>query len=94
MVGLLDLPRTTLPVPVGADFPDIHFKTRAGQGAYTALPIWAGFFTKLYNDERFSNLKTSRFSIPESVSAMMYCQDYIELPELKVIRTDASEIEE
>lgn len=79
---------------VGADYPDIHFKTRVGQGAYTALPIWAGFFNKLYDDKRFSNLKTSRFSIPESVAAMMYCQDYIEMPELKVIRTEVSENDE
>jgi penicillin-binding protein 1A len=79
---------------VGADYPDIHFKTRIGQGAFTALPIWAGFFNKLYNDERFSNLKTCRFSIPEFVTAMMYCQNYIELPELKVIRTEGSEKDE
>jgi penicillin-binding protein 1A len=72
---------------VGADYPDIHFKTRFGQGAYTALPIWAGFFNKLYNDKRFSELITSRFSIPDSVEAMLDCEDYIELPELRVIST-------
>jgi penicillin-binding protein 1A len=72
---------------LGADYPDIRFKTRFGQGAYTALPIWAGFFNKLYNDERFSKLETSRFSIPDSVAAMLNCEDYIELPELRVIST-------
>jgi penicillin-binding protein 1A len=79
-------PEYTAGAWVGADYPDIHFKTRFGQGAYTALPIWAGFFNKLYNDERFSELKTSRFSIPDSVEVMLDCEDYMELPELKVIR--------
>jgi penicillin-binding protein 1A len=87
-------PDYTAGVWVGADYPDIHFKTRLGQGAYTALPIWAGFFNKLYNDKRFSKALTSRFLIPESVAAMMNCKDYIELPELKVIRTQGSEIDE
>jgi penicillin-binding protein 1A len=78
-------PEYTAGAWVGADYPDIRFKTKFGQGAYTALPIWAGFFNKLYNDERFSNLVTSRFSIPDSVTAMLDCEDYIELPELRVI---------
>ncbi len=78
-------PEYTAGAWVGADYPDIRFKTKFGQGAYTALPIWAGFFNQLYNDKRFSSLETSRFSIPDSVAAMLDCEDYIELPELRVV---------
>ena len=79
-------PEYTAGAWVGADYPAIHFKTKYGQGAYSALPIWAGFFNKLYNDKQFSKLKNSRFSMPDTIQTMLNCKDYIELPELKMIR--------
>ncbi len=72
---------------VGAEYPAIHFKNgRYGQGAYTALPIWAGFFKRLYEDDHFKSLEKSRFSIPDSVKSLLQCEDYLEPPELKVIQ--------
>ena len=71
---------------VGAEYPAIHFKnSRYGQGAYTALPIWAGFFKRLYEDDHFKSLEKSRFSIPDSVNSLLQCEDYLEPPELKII---------
>lgn len=73
---------------VGADYPAIHFKNRYGQGAYTALPIWAGFFQKLYNDPAYQHYKKSNFGISSNVVSMLNCEDYIKPPELKIIKTE------
>jgi penicillin-binding protein 1A len=51
---------------VGADDPGIRFRTTAlGQGAHTALPIFAGFYKRLVNDPGkrwYTNLKFDRLS--------------------------------
>ena len=74
---------------VGADYPAVHFKTKAGQGAYTALPVWAGFFNKLYEDEKFESLKESRFSFPNTSSLLFDCEDYIEPPEIRQVKRES-----
>lgn len=81
-------PEFTAGAWVGADYPAIHFKNRYGQGAYTALPIWAGFFKRLYNDEDYQQLKESNFGIPANVVSMLNCEDYIKPPELKIIKAE------
>lgn len=74
---------------IGADYPAIHFKTKAGQGAYTALPVWAGFINKLYEDQKFKKLKENRFSFPYTSSVLFDCEDYIEPPKIKLIKRES-----
>lgn len=77
---------------VGAEYPVVHFKNRSGQGAYSALPIFAGFFKQLLADNRYDHLKNSSFPISDTVSKMLRCSDYIEPPDLEPI--DTQEVEE
>ena len=84
-------PEFTAGARVGTEFPVVHFKNKYGQGANTALPIWAGFFQKMYADVRFQKYKESRFSIPDSVRLNMNCNDYIEPPKMKFLQTETME---
>ncbi len=77
---------------VGAEYPMVHFRNRYGQGANTALPVWAGFFNRLYRDKKFKSLKNSWFDIDDSIPEMLKCQDYIEPPEMEII--DKKQLEE
>ncbi|MDH5398334.1 MAG: transglycosylase domain-containing protein [Cyclobacteriaceae bacterium] len=63
---------------VGGTYPAIHFKsTRDGQGAATALPIFAQFFQKLNKDSEFSLITATRFpQLPEDVSQKMSCDPF------------------
>jgi len=81
-------PEFTAGAWVGADYPAIHFKNHEGQGAYTALPIWARFFQKLYKDERYLELEKSKFEISQNIDSMFICKDYIEPPDIKKLRTE------
>ena len=65
---------------VGADLPSIHFRSlAAGQGANTALPIWALFMQKVYKDPNFKKWRYKKFPdlSPESW-AYMQCPPYLE----------------
>ncbi len=63
---------------VGADNPQVHFKSLTyGQGAKTALPIWALFMKQVTDDPDFVLIKRSRFpyldeSLAESLDCPMY----------------------
>ena len=47
---------------VGADDPGVRFRTITyGQGSYMALPLTGRFFTNLYKDPQYQNLKNSSF---------------------------------
>lgn len=50
---------------VGAEDPQVHFKTLAhGQGAFMALPIVGGFFRSYYNDPAFASNAGVLFNAP------------------------------
>jgi penicillin-binding protein 1A len=70
---------------VGADDPRVHFRTITyGQGAFMALPIVGGFFSKTYNNPRFSNLKNSTFAPPEpELYALLNNPQYKEILEIE-----------
>jgi len=54
---------------VGADNPDIHFKSISdGSGSKTALPIWANFAINLKNDPNCSYLLEGEFTPPSNKS--------------------------
>lgn len=63
---------------VGADDPRIHFRSLAsGQGAATALPIWASFMKQAYADEDYGYLKNEKFPVPDrKLREAMDCDAY------------------
>jgi penicillin-binding protein 1A len=62
---------------VGGDNPVIRFRSMAyGQGAHTALPIWAGFMRKVYSNPLYRNSKNTGFDISGSVLDQFGCPDY------------------
>jgi penicillin-binding protein 1A len=53
---------------VGAEDPGIHFRTITyGQGSFMALPVVGKFYHKLYNDQRYQQLKRAQFPDLEEV---------------------------
>lgn len=63
---------------VGADDPRIHFRSlAAGQGAATALPIWASFMKQAYEDQDYTYLKKEKFPTPsQALLKKMDCDAY------------------
>lgn len=52
---------------VGGDNRLVRFRTTSlGQGANTALPIWANFMTSINKDKRFTKARDARFPQPSS----------------------------
>ncbi len=59
-------PRLAAGVWVGGEYPDVRFRSlRLGQGANTALPVWARFMKKVYTDKEFRQYKFDDFPEPE-----------------------------
>ncbi len=70
---------------VGAESPSVHFRTTSlGQGAYMALPIFAGFIGKTSKDPAIRKYTSGRFPLlPIHLKYMLNCPDYsLENPEL------------
>ena len=58
-------PRLVSACWVGGEDRDIHFNSMAiGQGASSALPIWAYYMTKVYRDKSLGYRKDEAFNIP------------------------------
>ncbi len=64
---------------VGGESPRVRFRSiRLGQGANTALPIWARFMKKVHADKEFKKMKFSQFAEPsELVQEAMNCEAYL-----------------
>jgi penicillin-binding protein 1A len=72
-------PRLIAGVWVGGDNPVVRFKsTTYGQGAYSALPVFANFFQYLYEDDKYSYLERDTFNIPDSITISLDCNDFDE----------------
>lgn len=66
---------------VGGENPLIRFRSMAyGQGSHSAMPIWAMFMKKLYNDPLYRFSKNSQFHISPEVIENLDCPDYKEEP--------------
>ena len=67
---------------VGANDRRMHFQTLSdGQGARTALPIWAKFFSKVAKDQRYRSIVNDRFEEKSIfVTANTDCEPYSEHP--------------
>lgn len=85
-------PNLVVGVWVGGDSPVVRFRNLGyGQGGYTALPIYAKFFQKLYQDPLYKYLKSASFNIPEEIYSEMDCEDFsenkkVEIFDFEVIR--------
>jgi len=64
------VPRLVTACWVGGEDRDIHFKTTsAGQGATTALPIWAYYMKKVFRDKSLRYSPNEEFDIPEDFNS-------------------------
>ncbi len=72
-VGMV--PRLVTGCWVGGENRNIHFNsTSMGQGASMALPVWALYMRKVYNDRSLGYSQNERFQIPEGFD---YCNGYM-----------------
>lgn len=64
---------------VGAENPAIHFRTLdTGQGARTALPLWANFMQRLIDDRAFEGYRYSRFdALPPELRSRFDCPSFV-----------------
>ncbi|HBH25176.1 MAG TPA: hypothetical protein DDY13_17370 [Cytophagales bacterium] len=64
----------------GCDDPAIHFRsTTLGQGAATALPIFAEFYRQMNKSKSFQNLVNSRFApLPDNYRQILDCDPFKE----------------
>jgi len=78
-------PRLITGVWVGGDNPMVRFRTTTyGQGAYSALPVFANFFKKLYADNTYSYLENEKFAISDSIILQLDCNDFEEEEEPRI----------
>jgi penicillin-binding protein 1A len=66
---------------VGGDHPRVRFRYGShGQGAASALPIWARYMQKIYRDPLYRYSKELSFDIPDEVTKDLECEDYLDSP--------------
>ena len=64
---------------VGGDLQNVRFQTiQYGQGAFSAMPIWAGFMKKTFQDEHWRGMKSDTFHIGSSIRDQLLCEDFME----------------
>lgn len=64
---------------VGGDLQNVRFQTiQYGQGAYSAMPIWAGFMKSTFRDKDWGSLQNDTFEISESTKNLLVCEDFRE----------------
>jgi len=62
---------------VGGDLQNVRFQNmRYGQGAYTAMPIWAGFMKSTFKDEYWAKLRKDTFQITTNTQDLLLCDDF------------------
>ena len=72
-------PNLVTGVWTGAEDRSVHFdQTTFGQGAYMALPIWAGYMRKVYDDKNLPYNESERFDKPADWNETFDCPDYDE----------------
>jgi penicillin-binding protein 1A len=64
---------------VGGDHPGVRFRYGGyGQGATSALPIWARYMQRIYRDPLYRYSKELSFEIPDKVMEELDCEDYLD----------------
>ena len=83
------VPNLATGVWVGGEDRAIHFKDIAfGQGATMALPIWAVYMKKLYEDSNLG-ISLEDFVAPENLSIRLECDEVDEDGELIKVKPKA-----
>ncbi len=72
------VPKLTTGIWVGAEDRSVHFRSiKLGQGANMALPIWAIYMNKIYNDPSLGIRKTDDFAKPlKNIDIEFNCKKY------------------
>jgi penicillin-binding protein 1A len=77
-------PKIIAGVWVGGDSPVVRFRNATyGQGAYSALPVYACFFQDIFNDPKYNYLKNLSFNVPDTLKSAFDCNDFEEMVRLK-----------
>jgi len=64
---------------VGGDLQNVRFQNMAhGQGASSAMPIWAEFMRRAYRDEYWGHLKNDTFALDPGLKEKLRCDDYLD----------------
>ncbi len=64
---------------VGGDLQNVRFTTmQYGQGAYAAMPIWAGFMKSAFLDDHWKMLQEEHFEISTATQEQLLCDDFLE----------------
>lgn len=64
---------------VGGDLQNVHLRTmQYGQGAYAAMPIWAGFMKSAFLDDHWNMLQKEHFEISPGSQESLLCEDFLE----------------
>jgi penicillin-binding protein 1A len=64
---------------VGGDLQTVRFQTmQFGQGAYSAMPIWAGFMKSAFSDDHWKYLQKDTFAISSEVLERLDCDEFRE----------------
>ncbi len=64
---------------VGGDLQNVRFQTiQYGQGAFSAMPIWAGFMKRTFQDDHWVGMKNDTFDIDSSIRDQLICEDFRE----------------
>jgi len=64
---------------VGGDLQNVRFQTlQYGQGAFSAMPIWAGFMKKTLQENGWASLQEDTFAISSSIKEQLQCDDFRE----------------
>ena len=64
---------------MGGDLQNVRFKTITyGQGAYAAMPMWAGFMKSAFKDDQWKYLEKEVFQISDSTRNRLMCDDFLE----------------
>lgn len=75
------VPNLVSGVWVGGEDRSVHFaRTKYGQGATMALPIWGSYMKAVYEDENL-DISKSNFTKPENLSITVDCEEYKEKQE-------------
>lgn len=69
---------------VGGDLQNVRFRSlQYGQGAYSAMPIWAGFMQDAFRDDHWKALQHETFQISEESRDRLTCEDFREKAPLR-----------
>ena len=64
---------------VGGDLQNVRFQTiQYGQGAFSAMPIWASFMKSAFGDDHWSMLQGDTFRISTATKEKLLCDDFRE----------------